>query len=242
MYFLFSGEGPTDLGTCKNQSNFCQGSDYKHGPMAVMVDQIFEAKFHYSFIELTHYGYVSKSTITGRKSELNRSKNKLKLAGAKRPRETMYFYNNARLLARIAQEKAKELKDDVVAVLFRDTDITNSSGPGIWSDKFQSVLNGFNDEGFKSGVPMIPKPISEAWILCGLKHKHQGCNSLEKQPGSNKSPNSLKQQLKKHNNNRSPTRKELNEMVEDREVDVDQLGMPSFTTFKKRLEEVFRNI
>ena len=41
MYFLLSGEGPTDMGVGS-------GDDYKCGPMAVIVDQIVESKHDYS--------------------------------------------------------------------------------------------------------------------------------------------------------------------------------------------------
>ena len=40
MYFLFSGEGPTDMGNCRDEAMACQGEAYQHGPMAVVVDQI----------------------------------------------------------------------------------------------------------------------------------------------------------------------------------------------------------
>jgi len=32
MYFLFSGEGPTDFGTATGVAAICEGDDYEHGP------------------------------------------------------------------------------------------------------------------------------------------------------------------------------------------------------------------
>ena len=68
-------------------------------------------------------------------------------------------------MARIAKEREVETKDNVVAVLFRDAD-TATAGRGTWAEKRQSMLDGFAEEGFARGVPMIPKPTSEAWLLC----------------------------------------------------------------------------
>lgn len=238
MYFLFSGEGPTDLGIARSSADVCEGEDYDFGPMAVMVDQIFETIFHYSILGCGLYGYVSESTLAGRATELKAQKKSPKLRGRKRERETLYFHNNARVLARIASEKEVEIGCRVVAVLFRDTDGGASAGRGLRRDKVNSMFLGFSVEEYVCGVPMVPKPKSEAWILCGLKRNHQGCNSLENRSGSDKSPNSLKEELKDHHGGELPSREELNEMVRNRQIDVDRLTMTSFTEFKTRLEEV----
>jgi len=43
------------------------------------------------------------------------------------------------------------------------------------------------------GVAMIPKPKSEAWLLCALKNKpYESCEKLEDRSGNDDSPNSLK--------------------------------------------------
>jgi len=80
---------------------------------------------------------------------------------------------------------------------------------------------------------MIPKPVSEAWLVCALQeHPYQNCAGLE-----NLSPQSLKRRLEQLLGRR-PSRKELVQMVADRTIDVDRLKMPSFTAFRSRLEEV----
>ena len=53
------------------------------------------------------------------------------------------------MLARFAKERAKEIDDEVVAVLFRDSDGTASAGRGQWNDKREAMLDGFDEEGFK---------------------------------------------------------------------------------------------
>jgi hypothetical protein len=178
MYFLFSGEGPTDLGMCADGAATCEGSQYLHGPMTVIVDKIVESRHHYSLLETGHYGFVSRRTLVDRASELNAVRKAYGQPGKKRARETGYFFNNARGLARIAKDRKGELKDDVVTVLFRDSD-TGTAGRGAWEAKRQSILNGFEREGFTRGVPMIPKPTSEAWLLCALQESpYQNCGAI----------------------------------------------------------------
>ena len=47
----------------------------------------------------------------------------IKARGKKRPKETLYYFNNARVLADLAKKKTVEIDDKVVAVLFRDSEL-----------------------------------------------------------------------------------------------------------------------
>ncbi len=239
MFFLFSGEGPTDLGECAGNNMQCDGSDYDYGPMTVIVSQIVEQQHNYSLLdsECFGFGFVSESTLTQRASKLKAAKKALRLPGKKRGKETHYFFNNARMLARIAKERETKLSDEVVAVLFRDSDGTASAGRGLWPDKQQSILDGFIEEQFHRGVPMIPKPKSEAWIICAVKNQYSNCDALEDRSGNDNSPNSLKSELAGHFGS-LPNREELCQMVKDRTIDIQQIRMPSFVVFQQRLNEV----
>ena len=237
MYFLFSGEGPTDLGVGTSAALICEGPEYLPGPMTIMADQVVQAKRGYSPLEKGCCRYVSEQRLNQRAGEL-KAKKALKLPGKKRERETRYFFNNARILARIAIDKAAELDDEVVAVLFRDADGTASAGRGFWEEKRQSMLDGFSEEKFTLGVPMIPKPKSEAWLICALKRNpYKGCEALEKRSGNDKSPNSLKNELARLLDD-APSRESLRQLVQDKIVDIYRIKMPSFKAFRDRLEEV----
>lgn len=237
MYFLFSGEGPTDLGLCAHEADSCEGSEYLHGPMTVMVDHIVQHRHDYSLLESGHFGFVSRQLLVKRASELKAAKKSLRLPGKKRVKETRYFFTNARVVASIANEREVELKDDVVAVLFRDAD-TATAGRGDWDEKHRSMLDGFAEAGFQRGVPMIPKPTSEAWLVCALKkNPYQGCEALEDRPGGGASRQSLKRELERLFGH-VPVREELCEAVAQRKIDVKRLSTPSFTAFRTRLEEV----
>ena len=235
MYFLLSGEGPTDIGLCTYGMNVCEGNDHEQGPMAVIASQIVEQQLGFSFMDTSHYGYVSKTELVSRAQGLKQLKKKLILPGKKRPKESGYFYKNARSLALCAQEKAAAIQDKVVAILFRDSDGTASADRGHWTDKRNSIIRGFLDEGFAHGVPMIPKPKSEAWVICSIKQNpYKDCRALEDCPGNDKSPKSLKKELAAICG-QPPSRDRLCEMVNNKTIDYMQIDMPSFLAFKDAL-------
>lgn len=239
MYFLLSGEGPSDIGSCANGAGRCEGDDFRHGPMALFVDRIVQALHGYSAIEAMCCGFVSEVILGAKTSEWRAGRKGLGLPGKRRGKETRYFYNQARVLARIAQDEERQRKDVIIAVLFRDSDGTASAGRGLWDDKRQSMLDGFSDEGFGRGVPMIPRPKSEAWLICALKkNPYQACQKLEQRSGNDHAPNSLKGELQQILGADAPVIEALRDMIEDETIDPLQIVMPSFQAFRDRLEEV----
>lgn len=234
MFFLLSGEGPTDLGQCCQGKDICIGVDYQHGPLAIFVDRLVMRRHRYSPLESGHIGFVSKSVHAKRVSEVKRSKS-VSLPGSKRDKETLYFYNNARLLAKIAIEREKELRDTVIAILFRDSDGTASADRGLWRNQYEAIIAGFLTEKFSRGVAMLPKPKSEAWILCAVKNGYLHCHGLEERSGNDHSPNSLKAELESLLG-QPATSTVLCEMIDDGKIDCLRLDMPSFSTFRKDLE------
>ncbi len=238
MYFLLSGEGATDLGVGTRHTVICEGRDYTPGPMAIMVEQIVERRQHYSIRDSGCCGYVSEQHLSSCAGVFKAATKSLGLPGKKRPKETRYFFNNARALSQIAKRKAAERRDEVVAILFRDADGTASAGRGLWEEKCQSMLDGFDQEGFSKGVPMIPKPKSEAWFICALqRNSYQRCETLEKRSGNDKSPNSLKGELQTLLG-RPVSVELLCEKLLEKAVDIRKIKMPSFNSFRDRLESV----
>lgn len=154
--------------------------------------------------------------------------------GKKQPSETRYFYNNARALALLTEELKAE---DRVVVLFRDGDGTVTSSRQEWTQKLQSMLDGFAVEGLTTGVPILLKPKSEAWWLCALQNDYQNCQQLEDESGNDASPNSLKSQIEAYLGEPA-TRLLLNDKIDSGEIDIDRIDMDSLNKFKKRLNEV----
>ena len=243
MYLLLSGEGPSDIGH-NVLSEDGTSSEYRPGPMAWFVDQLIEQQlgYEYSHIEFEQVEYVAKAMLVEVNRSLPRHKKSMGLPGKGRSKETKYYFENARSLAKLAKAKSEQLEVPVLAVLFRDADGTASAGRGEWQDKFNSMTNGFIAEEFEHGVPMVPKPKSEAWLLCAVKQApYQNCDNLENESGNDDSPNPLKAQLALALNNENAT-SEINALVLDRGIDVMQIDMTSFNHFKCALNECVQNI
>ncbi|MDR3622283.1 MAG: hypothetical protein P4L85_23230 [Paludisphaera borealis] len=244
MFFLLSGEGATDLGQSKGDAEISAGDDYEHGPMAILVSQIVESHDNYSPLESQVFGFISKIQIKKKAQFLKAAKKSLRIRGRKQPIETRYFHNNARVLAKLAIECAEKRDEVVVAILFRDADGTASSERGEWEAKRRSMLDGFEAEGFTHGVPMIPNPKSEAWLLCALKENpYQGCIALEDRSGNDNSPDSLKKELETLLAKLPPSesgspRERLNSLVESGTVDFARITMPSFKAFREHLKRI----
>lgn len=238
MFLLFSGEGPTDLGVCRGSSLICRGDGYLYGPMAAIADQIVEERLKYSILAAGAYGGVTKATLKQRASILKSVRKGPLLPGRKRAKETAYFFQNARALASFAKELAADEETQVIAILFRDADGTASAGRGLWADKWKSMINGFEEEDFGLGVPMIPKPKSEAWLICGHQdNPHSNCADLEERSGNDDSPNSLKDELEQICGSK-PNRELLCELVSSQTVNIARIDMPSFKAFRERLESL----
>lgn len=139
-------------------------------------------------------------------------------------------------MAKVAKDKSIELKDDdVIAILFRDSDGTNSTSKGMWEEKVSSIENGFKMEKFTRGVAMVPKPKSEAWLICALKNKpYENCEELEERSGNDKSPNNLKDELDSFNISND----KINEMIQNGQIEIDKIDMPSFKYFSEKIKEL----
>lgn len=237
MHLLLSGEGPGDIGTCNPAADHCTAQQFRPGPMAWFVDQLVEIFQGYEFSHLGNacVTYLSESYLAANKPV--RSRKSMSIPGKKSPKETHYYYANARALAIAATDKAAELTDTVIAVLFRDGDGTASAGRGQWREKKQSMIAGFQAEAFEFGVPMIPKPKSEAWLLCAVKaNPYQHCNLLESESGNDRGMNPLKDQLGVALDAENSTQ-QINERVISGEIDARRIDMDSFNEFKNALRD-----
>lgn len=238
MYLLLSGEGASDIGVCNSSVSSCETDMFLAGPMAVILDQLVEKALGYDFshIDMERVTYVSESYLAENKPRP--IKKSMALPGKRKPTETKYYYENARALAIKAKSLSNEIDDSVIAVLFRDSDGTASAGRGDWNNKRESMLNGFEVEGFNFGIPMIPKPKSEAWLLCATKdNPYQHCTALENESGNDRAEKPLKTQLTESLNGDSSFT-HLNELLQSNGIDIGRIQMPSFDVFVERVFEV----
>ncbi len=240
MYVLLSGEGPSDLGQCELGLDQCETENFQPGPMSWVVDQLIDSFqcFEFSHISSNCVGFVSESYLAKNKAP---PAQKVRLRGKKKPPETQYYFENARALAIAARRKSEEINGDkVIAVLFRDSDGTASAGRGDWLNKHHSILAGYAVENYEYGVAMLPKPKSEAWLLCAVKdNPYQHCQQLEDESGNDKGQNPLKEQLSEALQGNDSV-EQLNDKIRGHEIDVHRIDMPSFNAFKDNLKEVVR--
>jgi len=221
MHLVVSGEGKSDIGI----GSYVDGT-FIPAPMYQMIDKIIEKKIGYSIYELT----PSEITFVPKPELITICKSIKFLAGKKREKETGYFYKNAIGLSKIAKNKG----DDVIAILFRDSDGTGTSPSNLYSKKVESIESAFESEGV-NGVAMIPNPKSEAWLICMLKeHEYQNCIVLETRSGNDDSPNSLKKEFGEILESKSIEYHDINEMIKNNEIDINLIDMPSFIYFKNK--------
>lgn len=236
MRVLLSGEGPTDLGCCTNAQWCCEGPDFRIGPMTVLLAQAAELRLGYDLqINPDGFMYVGETELSAWAKDLP---GRLRPTRGKRHGvETGYFFASAMALGKRANDLGEQGQGPVLAVLFRDSDGTCSSPSTLWADKLQSMRDGFVYVECKTGVPMVPKPKSEAWLLCAAQTGLQNCEPLEDVSGNDASPNSAKAQLDavfgEHKSG-----EELCDWLTDQPADLERLQtMPSFKAF---LEDLVR--
>ena len=240
MIVVLSGEGPSDLGQCNNAQGECRIPEFDIGPMTLLVDQIIEERLQYSVLEATpdRYVYLSERGLQDKEEERKKNKRSVAFAGKKREQETGYFYINAWIFGDEAVRIEQAANDQCVAVLFRDCDGTRSTAKGLWDKKLESMLNGFKRSRLGDrGVPMLPKPKSEAWLLCAAKaDPYQHCAALESLPGNDDSPSSAKSQLDAALQGKSSTAEQV-EWIRESGFDHAAVAgqIPSFAEFKDRL-------
>jgi len=222
---LVSGEGKTDMGELNYPD--MEPANFNKGPMTCLAEQIIKQRTG----EFPHIELIAKKTLT----QKAKSSHRMKLPGKKSRQKTAFFYKNAYILGQIALEKQYD-----IAILFRDTDGTQSSSPSNWKERADSIHDGFKASGFQNGVAMVPKPTSEAWILCCLQ-KYQNCEKLEKLRGnenSSKHPKKIIEQI----TGSVPTMEFLVKIACEDNCDTEQIDMPSFNAFKTCLEKITTEI
>ena len=194
MKLMLSGEGPTDIGTTKPLPG---GSKFVPGPMTEIIDWLIDDQLDFSPLELDELGAQCVVHWTeGALACANVPPRPPLLPGTLRPQGEAGTTAHAYALGCLARCEAVAAQEPVIAVLFRDSDGTRSAPKDLWQGKVNAIHQGFQLARFDAGVPMVPRPKSEAWLLCALKvHPYQHCDLLEDAPGNDHSPNALKARL-----------------------------------------------
>lgn len=245
MKLLLSGEGPTDIGANRPVAG---GSEFVPGPMAELIDKCCEGALGYSLLDLQRdcpdedfVRYLDRGELSQRKQQ--RAGRPLLLRGLKRPTGMAGPQAQAWTLGGLAVEQAVADQAPVVAVLFHDSDGTWSVPHSQWRDLVTAIEHGFMLADCPTGVAMVPRPKSEAWLLCALEPQpYQHCDRLEEAPGNDSSPNALKPRLAELNEGEYPSGQEQAEWVRNGRIDPARIDIPSFRAFADRLDEVLGRV
>lgn len=237
MKLLISGEGPSDLGACNNAQGQCSDRDFSRGPMAVWLARLWQALVHYNLLDtLEAVQYVSETSLAARAKQSGQRMQRLR--GKKQGAETGLYFSNAQHLGLMARQLAADHAVPVMAVLFRDADGTRSAPGQMWQAKWDSMMNGFAAAAFDFGVPMLPKPKSEAWLLCAGQTARHSHAALEDISGNDKSPNSAKDQWGAFMGGPQTAAQEAEWCATHPSDWKSLLTMPSFKAFYDRFQEV----
>ena len=237
MKLLISGEGSSDIGTCNNAQGICMDGTFAPGPMTIWLMRLWEAQASYDLLAIPEaVVFVSEKILV---QDAKQSPKRMQaLRGKEKLAETGQYFSNATQLGLRAKALSQADDEPVIAVLFRDTDGTRSAPGQLWQAKWDSMLNGFKAAEFDCGVPMLPKPKSEAWLLCATQHGNHSHEALEDISGNDKSPNSAKTQLD-HFFGGQQSATQLADWCQTNPVDWSKLmTMPSFKAFFDRFQVV----
>ena len=89
---------------------------------------------------------------------------------------------------------------------------------------------------------MLPRPKSEAWLICALKpDPGVACDRLEERSGNDGSPRSLKRELATILGHQ-PSGQELADLVRAGTIDPRTINMISYSVFRTELREVVDSV
>lgn len=240
---IVTGEGVTDLGVSASGVAVAENEDILVGPMLKVIYKLIREYAPGWFVDMHDWNavipiptYLVSRTERARVSRtLRPNLFQTHLHG----KGGIEHSKSAWALATIAGERNATL-----AIYFHDTDGTLSVLRRM--PDLQEIISGATKRGFAvaakvSGVAMVPKPTSEAWLICHAKEDaYSFCQLLEtdlagNQDSAMRSPKDILKGLRGETN-----RELLNEIVD--EMDLNRLDMPSFNSFKESLRQAVNEI
>ena len=225
MYFVLSGEGNSDLGYSEEHPGVLVRLLEK------LANDISDEDFGYEF--------ATRSDLAAKIPKDSDSSRKMLLRGNRRKYEFLItVQRQAEALARIALDF-----DNTGAVFFHDCDYTQSEvndAEKYYQQLVVSMEQGFNTVNYRNGVPMVPKPRSESWLLCHYQDTpYENCARFEDLPANDRAETSGKKQLARFFNCRES---QIYEHINIEEIDWAKIDAPSFMFFKNRFQHVVERL
>ncbi len=231
---LVTGEGSSDMGGSNNGHSISSGASYNLGPMALLAVRLLQ-KIIPDWNE-DNIDFQSPNNwmtcISG--NELARQAKRVRKhrPSTKLRKGFVEHANRATTMAGYAKDNGHQL-----AFYFHDTDKCD------FDDLHQSIILGFNGVEGVHGIPMIPKPTSEAWLICGQKQDpYAHCTALETELSGNDAAsdeNAPKKVLARLLGQEATTEQQY-EMVTG--IDITRIDMPSYNQFKTDLTTAIEGV
>lgn len=224
---LVTGEGSSDMGGSNNGHSISSGASYNLGPMALLAVRLLQKiipdwnEDNIDFQSPNNWmTCISGSELARQAKGVRKHRPSTKLK-----KGFVEHANRATTMAGYAKDNEHQL-----AFYFHDTDKCD------FDDLHQSIMLGFNGIEGVHGIPMIPKPTSEAWLICGQKQDpYAHCTALETELSGNDAAsddNAPKKVLARLIGQEATTEQQY-EMVTG--IDVTRINMPSYNQFKTDL-------
>ena len=231
---LVTGEGSSDMGGSNNGQPISTGEFYNLGPMALLAVRLLQKiipdwnEDNIDFQSPNNWMTCISGNELARQAKgvrKHRPSTKLK-------KGFVEHANRATTMAGYAKDNGHQL-----AFYFHDTDKFD------FDDFHQSIMLGFNGIDGVHGIPMIPKPTSEAWFICGRKQDpYAHCTALETELSGNdaaSNENAPKKVLARFLGQEATTEQQY-EMVTG--IDITRIDMPSYNQFKTDLTKAIEGV
>ena len=231
---LVTGEGGSDMGGSNNSHSISSGASYNLGPMALLAVRLLQKiipdwnEDNIDFQSPNNWMTCISGNELARQAKgvrKHRPSTKLK-------KGFVEHANRATTMAGYAKDNGHQL-----AFYFHDTDKCD------FDDLHQSIMLGFNGIEGVHGIPMIPKPTSEAWLICSQKQDpYAHCTALEIELSGNDAAsdeNAPKKVLARLLGQEATTEQQY-EMVAG--IDITRIDMPSYNQFKTDLTTAIEGV
>jgi len=242
---LVTGEGPTDMGCCKNQSEVCTGEDYQTGPVGILMSKFLERYLpEWNAEQLEFHNPESFTTFIYRSWFDHLTKEKQLIRPSKKGVKKGFIEHAQRAAALGDYAKLNAFQ---IAAYFHDTDGTRSEqrdDPHRRENLVKAINEGFRAvDFFECGIAVVPKPTSEAWLLCMCKAvPYQHCNKLEDElSGNDRSPQRAPKKLLAEALNVEELDREILCKIA-RQVDIERIDMNSFNAVRQSLRQAIKTI
>ncbi len=228
MYFLLTGEGNTDIGYSDDKPGILLAA------LSALASEVTDEDFN------NCYHIVSRPDLVALCRDIPHTPKSMLSRGAKKKFSGLIaIQRQAQALGKMARET-----EDTGAVFFHDCDYTHSQvsdSHEYYEELVRTVEAGFyqNDK-YRNGVAMIPKPRSESWLLAHYQpNQYRNGAEFEELSANDASDKSGKKMLADFFHCKV---NEIYDHINADDINWSKIDCPSFILFKHRFQHVVQRL